>query len=311
MFTWKKVGSILVILLLGLIVSFNNDEATIDNEFYELQKLNREVNAYWKHVGKGYPLGQCNIKFDEFLQSREGSCSQQSYLLARQALQKGYSVRRIGLWATGGANDVMVEILVKDKWILFVPSAGVYYPFGLSALLEDPNKSGQYVGGRPSSESYLNSMFFGNIYQADYYRNLNNAETSLFKGVKSVHGKNLYASPNGASAAVDGVVETYAAGKEGEFPQDINITWEEPVSIYRIWFNWYSAQDYSADFQIEIFGVDGFETIFRSTNEDPLFADGGQSEIGLAAAVRVRKMRIRFFGADGQNRLLLRDMGIY
>lgn len=283
--------------------------AAIDEERIQvLQRLNIETANHWQKMGSGFQLKNVNVHFDAFLQSAEGSCSQESYLFARQVLQKGLKARRLGLWNSNGANDVMVEVGIDSQWFLFVPSTGVFYPFGFHQLMSDTSQADQYIG-EPlhGGEIFLREAFFSGLRKIDVYHNLNNAEHSFVKTAELL-SKNLSAAPNDAAAAADQNRRTYAAGRANAFPQTLEYRWAAPVSFYRLWLHWYSAKDYANDYQVLVDEGEGYLELAHIMGSRGRFADG--TELGFPRRDIVG-LKIVVARTHGQNRLLLRDVGVY
>ena len=168
------------------------------------------------------------------------------YLFARYALSAGYPVRRIGLYAEGGANDLMVEVKMNGNWTLFTPSAGTYYPFGLGELLLNPIKASNYIGQpRSAGGAYLSEVFFARLLEIKIYRSLNNfgqylRERNLAESAH-VDASGFFPSPNDASAAIQSVEGAYAAGMDGGV-WVIILKWDLPVVIYRLFIRWLSPK---------------------------------------------------------------------
>jgi len=143
-----------------------------------------------------------------------------------------------------------------------------------------------------------------------YYRSLNNAELSYVSEIESVEGKNLFSEPNGIRATIDGNSNTYMAGINGRYPQVINLHWKEKIAVYRIWIEWYSTNDISDDFIVEANDGTGFKSVL-SISKDSFYVDGGASELAFPEVMNINAIRLTFFSAKGQNRVLIKELGVY
>ena len=128
----------------------------------KLQQMNLSIVNHWQQPGQGMRLGNANLEFDQLLQSQAANCSQQSYLFTRRVLQAGLPARRVGLWSSTGANDLMVEVKIDQHWYLFAPSVGVYFPFSLGNLVSNPKQSELYHGVPPTRGGVISwgTVFF-------------------------------------------------------------------------------------------------------------------------------------------------------
>ena len=314
---WSKFRSRLLILfvgalLLSIVSHFLPKNINSIQQLSQLQQQNIEVTSHWEKTGKGYsPLKDINIHLEDFLNYPDASCSQQSYLFARKASQQGFLARRVGLWASDGANDVMVEVRVNGKWYLFVPTAGVYYRFSLADIFNSPDKSLDYRGDpKPGTEMYLKQEFFSNIYKVDIYPSLNNTEFN-YAALAKVNSKNLFPSPNSGESAVDNDLITYAAGKHNLFPQIIELSWKEPIEIYRLFIQWYSSEDYGSDYDIMLHNLETNSTEKYHIRHNEFNQYGDYSQISLPEMVVTDSVKIIFNKAHGQPRLLIKEIKVY
>lgn len=244
---------------------------------------------------------------DELLSSKQANCSQQSYLFAKLAMEKGGIARRVGLWAVGGANDVMVEIKRDERWRLFVPSTGVYYPFSLGEILSNPMLANDFVGTPLNGgELYVNKEFFSTIYRIDLYHNLNNVEYNYLQDAL-LKGEGFLLAPNDVMALKSTAQNAYVAGREKQ-DQKITLKFDELVKLYRLWFEWYSTDNYPQKIVIELFKEKEIEKIEVNTND---FKYGKYSDIPLGLQSNVKMVIMTFKDFAGQNRLLLKDLGVY
>jgi hypothetical protein len=276
-----------------------------------LHKDNVEVAHYWKNYGEGYlPLKNFNIHFDDFLKYPNANCYQQSYLFTRKAIEKGFLARRVGLWNSSGANDLMVEVRVNNKWYLFVPSAGVYYRFSLGKLLEQPEKATIYQGiPKEISRMYLHEDFFANIYKVDMYQSVNDVELN-YAAIAKVASEDFYQIPYSVESSVDENIDSYAAGKDGLPSYIINLSWQKSVSVYRLFIKWYSAKDYGSEYDVIL--MDKTNKILKkyhiAKKNESLYRYADYSQIPFSSLVNIDHIKIVVYKTNGQPRLLVREI---
>lgn len=308
MWNFVLAKTLFTTLLFSLLISGCKDRLHNNIPKDEAQKLlqgiNVEVNQHWKKIGKGFPIHELNLKMGAFLNSEEGSCAQQSYLLARRAMMLGFRARRVGLWASSGANDIMVEVRIANEWKLFVPSSGVFYNYSLGEILNDPKLANLYIG-RPKHTLYLKPAFFMDLKRIDLYQNLNNSEKNIGNTAK-VSGDNLFPPPNDAEAIQDENYASYAAGIENSKPQRLQYRWDQPVNIYRIWIKWYSESDYSNEYDLFIDDGQGYK--FFEINKNHL---NDTDEMIFPEVKEIIGLRLQFKHFVGQDRMLIRELGIF
>lgn len=292
-----------VFMALNVSVAFAGE----DGSFGVLEKVNREIALHWKKSGPGHSLENANLHLEAILKSAEASCAQQSYVFARNVMQKGFYARRIGLWSASGANDIMVEVSVDGAWSLFAPSTGAYYPFGISELMGNPKLASRYKGEVVTGSGYLSESFFGSLVKIDILSSFNDIEHNFVKDASIVSSENFYAHPNGPSAAIDGSQGTYAAGLEDQFPYWVDFIWKKKISVYRISFDWYSSSENSKDYEVYVDKGKGYELV----KDGKSFVDYARGDYVLPGAVTIEKLRIKFKSAPGQRRVQLRELGIY
>lgn len=273
----------------------------------EIRALNVEVANHWKKSGAGIPLRNLNLNLDSLLSSEEGSCAQESYLFSRRVMEKGYSARRLGLWAHSGANDVMVEVELDGQWKLFVPSTGVYYEHSFGEIFDNPVLADNYLG-EPlhGGEMFVNSGFFGDLNRIDVYENLNSNEFDLTESAE-FKGRGLFPSPNNLEAINSTDPSAYVAGKKGR-RQEITVAFNRPVDIYRAWIEWYSDKDFSKEVEIEIDQI-GKKSIFKI--DVTRYLKGTTSDLPLGAHESVNSITLRFLKFNGQNRLLIKSLRVF
>jgi len=235
-----------------------NNNGSDDQALVELlQQINVQAATQWTVIGNGY-IGFFNANYAALLAYPNGNCAQRSYLFARWTMQQmGLRARRMGLFAIDGRNDIMVEVDLPDKTYLFVPSAGVYFPHSLGDLKDDPSLAMDYIGTPLNGgQLYLDPTFFGTLNDVEVHESLNDSEYD-YSFAATATGTNLFGSPNGAAAAVDGDQATYAAGLSGKLPQTISLSWPSPVDAYRVWIDWYDSKNFSSDFDLVLHLADG------------------------------------------------------
>lgn len=276
----------------------------------ELIKYNEKLSTLYKEVGPGMMGRKYNLEFDKLINYPNGSCSQQGYLLARKAKELGFNAQQIGLFATSGANDVMVNVSDDINKYLFIPSTGAYYKNSLWQILENLELSTKFLANKTEKENvlnarnlYLTSSFFGNLEKIQMYQ-LNNYETNLLKLSSKVSSKNLFEYPNNEKHLLDYQNKHYTAGKNNKGNQSIEYIFDNSVNIYRFYFQWYSNNDYAKKIKIKIND--------RQTLEFENSSKGLETEIVLPESIKeVKKIEFIFSDFSGQNRLLLRQLGAY
>lgn len=283
------------------------------DDFEWLGELCKKVARYFPSQGAGDLGADVNLRFSDFLRAKEASCAQLGYLFARYALSAGFPVRRVGLYTDGGANDLMVEVRVKDRWFLFTPSAGTFYRFGLGELLARPELASRYEGDPVGANAaYLTKSFFSRITEIRVYRSLNSFGSYLresnFAKSATIESSGFYSSHNDIERAINGLEEDYAAGVEGVL-QSVELKWLAPVTPYRLFVRWLSSIEYCKNIRCKVFVNNKW--IDAIGNNVETFRIEDVHEVPLRCVTPITRMAVDFFGAMGQSRALIREFGIY
>ncbi|WP_263834077.1 hypothetical protein [Sulfurospirillum oryzae] len=277
----------------------------------ELIKYNDKLSTLYREVGAGMMGGKYNVEFDKLIHYPHGSCSQQGYLLARKAKELGFKTEQLGLFSkTTGTNDVMVNVTDGDSQFLFVPSAGAYYKNSLWQILDNIKLADNFIVHKTKSDHvlnarslYLSASFFKTLENIKIYH-LNNYESNLLKYAKEVSSKNLFTDPYNEKHLLDFQNKYYTAGEENKPYQSIQYVLKESFDIYRFYFQWYSPEDYAQKIKVIL-----------NDNETLEFdnkIDGIETEIVLPAMkTKIQKIEFKFSDFHGQNRLLLKGLGVY
>lgn len=277
----------------------------------ELIKYNEKLSTLYKEAGPGMMGGKYNLEFDKLINYPNGSCSQQGYLLAKKAKELGFKAQLVGLYSINNANDLMVNVSYSDgKEYLFVPSAGAYYNNSIWKILDKPKLSNRFNSKSTTNElvnnnrsAYLNESFFKNISKIELNR-LDYYEFNLLKKFEEVSSQNLYDEPYDETHLLDNLNKYYTAGKENNKEQSIKYIFNNPINIYRFYFQWYSSNDYAKKIKIKINDEQNLE--FENSSR------GLETEIVLPESIKeVKKIEFIFNDFSGQNRLLLKQLGAY
>jgi hypothetical protein len=281
-----------------------------NNKLDELIKYNEKLSTLYKDTGPGMMGGKYNLEFDELINYPNGSCSQQGYLLARKAKELGFKSQQIGLFAKTGANDVMVNVSDGINQFLFVSSAGAYYKNSLWQIFENIELANEFFANKTEKENvlaarnlYLSPSFFETIDSIKIYH-LNNYETNLLKLSRKSSSKNLFEYPYNEKHLLDYQNKYYTAGKNNKENQSIEYIFDNSIIIYRFYFQWYSNNDYAKKIKIKIND--------KQTLKFENSSNGLETEIVLPESIKeVKKIEFIFSDFNGQNRLLLKQLGAY
>lgn len=296
--------NILILCFFIIYMAHGNDKLE------ELIKYNEKLATLYKETGPGMIGGKYNLEFDKLINFSNGSCTQQAYLLARKAKQLGFYAQQIGLFAINGANDVMVTIKNKNIHYLFVPSTGAYFKNSLWEILEYPSLATNYIASEASNSHVLNarSLFLSNSFFSTLekieFNQLNKYETNILRLAELSGSQNLYPEPYNEKHLLDNQNKYYTAGKENKKLQSVTYNFLQKVQIYRFYFQWYSTQDYAKRIRIRI---NDKQTLEYENSENIL-----ETEIVLPESIKeVQKIEFIFSDFNGQNRLLLKQLGAY
>ncbi|XOB65738.1 hypothetical protein ACMC5R_03030 [Deferribacteres bacterium DY0037] len=300
-----KYPILLLLLLFSLVVFAETNEKLLT-----LISYNEKLSTLYPTVGSGMAGGRYNIEFDELINYPEGSCSQQGYLLARRAKQLGFEAKMLGLFAENGANDVMVDVRNSKNAYLFVPSAGAYYKQSLWQIVENVELAKHFITNHIDNEHvtsarqlYLSPIFFENIYRINFHH-LNDYETNILKLASNTRSKKIFDYPYNEAYLLDNQNKYYTAGKRKKKDQSISYLFDNVVKVYRFEFVWYSENDFAKNIKIKI---NNNYTIEIDNHESNI-----KTEVVLPKVITdVKSLEFIFNDFNGQDRLLLRQMGVY
>ncbi|MGE0625214.1 MAG: discoidin domain-containing protein [Pseudomonadales bacterium] len=274
--------------------------------FEKIQQVTTSVHRQWSAIGPGVPLGKANLEMAQILSAADANCSQQSYLTSRLLLLENLPAVRIGLWAHDGSNDLMVQTRVGERDILIVPSDGIAFEDHWSELLRNPEKaSSPWFTDNPSATpNYAKPSFFSKVERIDIYPTLDNAEFNHTL-TATIEGQNLFEGEHGPSAARGG---GYLAGLSGKFPQTIELKWSDPTDLYRVSIRWYSDDDYASRYKVMALIGEEWKLIKEVSGSEHRKADVSTFAF---QPVRARRIKFEFTETSGQDRILVRSLGVY
>ncbi len=279
------------------------------DKIQELIQYNEYLATLYKEAGKGLPGGKYNLEFKKLITYKNGSCSQQGYLLARRAKELGFNAQMLGLFAKSGANDVMVNVRVNNKTLLFIPSSGAYYNASLWDILSKKIDVRSYHANpikkqivNDSRNLFLNKVFFYHLKQIKFY-SLNDYEVNLLNFAKSTSSENLFKAPYNEIHLIDKTYQFYAAGLNNKKKYSVTYFFDKPQTVYRFYFEWYSDRDFAKKIKVLI----NNKTKFSFAN-----SHGTSSEYILHKSIKnVHTIKFIFSDFSGQQRLLLKKLGVY
>ncbi|MGO4270530.1 hypothetical protein AB4Z22_11865 [Paenibacillus sp. TAF58] len=310
----KKI--IIFIVIFFIISNFSSQDLIIDAkeqqsiQINKLSIINKKISGLYPKYGAGVPIS-AGIK--ELLNAKEGNCAQLSYLFARKVIKLGYDAQVIGLYSNlDGLNHLVVNVKINDKKYLFDPTNGVYYNNGLYEILGNPLLAQNKVGfPKDESNIFTTSSFFASANNIQIYENLNYGETNLLKDINmfDVITKDLFNAPNDLSGALDEDEETYTAGLT-PLPNEFTVEFKAEVDFYRMYFRWYSDKDYATDFQV--FVGESQEQMHELFHEmDYQINANNDFEYVSSNEVKAKYFKIKINKTNGQQRILLKDLGLY
>lgn len=307
----KLMNNVCFALLMFILSDVASARATAD-VLNNLAKKAVWSSNFWPEAGVGYPLHELNINYEHLLAYPNGSCEQESYLFYKEASQLGFHSQRVGLWNKDGLNDVMVDVKIDNKWYLFVPSTGVYFHHSSLEIVQNPSKAKNYSGTPLNGgEVFLTPDFFAGIKKIDIYKNINDYEFNLLRQSKILKQVGLMGGAHDFGAAYDLNVQNYIAGLEGHEKQGAETIWQEPIDIYRLYIKWYSSAHFSKFVRLVIY-TDEQRLVFNSVDNTDVFHSDVSGIHVLPGNIKgVNKIEWSFSGFKGQNRLLIKELGVY
>lgn len=278
----------------------------LNEELADLHQLAQATSRLYARAGTGVDTSE---GLESLLKSQEGHCGHFVYMFGRRLTHLGYPFRIYGTRTSVELGHALVEVNVRNKWYLFDPSNGVYYPHSYHDMLGSPARVEDRVGDVSELYSaYSRPSFFANITRYYSFTDLDRYETDVALKAELCSSSEFY--PNhGPENALDGdATDDYVAAVENSFPNTFAIKLRRQEKIYRISITWFDGQNYASDFEIHAV-IDGrYEEVFVEKH----YTTGRiKDQIILDEPITTDAVKLVVHGAKGQKRLLLRQFQLF
>lgn len=276
-----------------------------------LIKVNEKMHKSFEY-GQGLP-GYPTL--EETMEFGNGHCGLYTTYFTEEIKKAGY---KAVIWDIKSGLDAnpdnllihsIVEVNINDKIYTFDPTLGIYYKKSLSQLTN--SNSDQYIGKIDNNKLtiYSTPYFWSNISSTINHNNLNYyQDNKLQNGEFSINSNStFFTRPNDFNSCIDDfIIDNYCATEVQNNNVILNINFMASTPLQRFYFIWYDDKNYPRT--IKIFDNQNNTMILNITNYRNTTGTLNQ---WLNSEIKTNSIKIVFDDFAGQNRLLLRKIGVY
>lgn len=291
-------------------VQKNEFAVSAEEDLKKIVEINQMV-----HNSLRYGAGLSGASAKEVLKYGEGNCGDFTYLMLRELQIKGIVSRVVGVRSSyNNAIHSRIEVKVGGKWYTFDPTYGVYYPYSVQEMIENPDLAEEMQGFTEEYSIYMDKEFFKNAVYLEYHYTADRRDKNIvtLKNEVKISSDAIFSPNNGLEMALDNNYNTFAASNVFNQPQSFTLEFGSLQEIYRVKIKWLSFEEAGSSFLLEYFddSTNSYKKILEENNYVDPSGDNVYEYI-LKENVVTKKVKFTINDTHGQKRILIREFMLF